>query len=151
MPLILLLFLCSSSALHSQVAYDTTIVTSGNYEKLAFRIGNGATQLFELSKKDVEVTAGRIEKIEFDKDTIAVKHDVDVEEFEVQFSRKNWKKILFGRACVHLAAQIEEFPMLHFVTDKESKELKFKNPKQIGEFLKSNYQKRIDCIGALED
>ena len=151
LSLILFLFICSGTDLHSQVAYDTTVVASANYEKLSFRLGDGATQLFELRKKDVEVTDGKIEKIELDKDTFAVKHDVNTGEFEIFFSRKNWKKILFDRQCVHLADEIKEFPTLHFVTDTETNELIFKNPKHIGEFLKATYQKRIDCIKASED
>ncbi len=149
--LIFLLSIFTSTNLLGQVEYDTTIVTSASYEKLSFRIGNGTTQLFELNKKDVDVTAGKIEKVKIDTDTFGVKHDAYTGEFDIFFSRKNWKKILFDRQCVHLADEIKEFPMLHFVTDTETNELLFKNPKHIGEFLKATYQKRIDCIEASED
>ncbi len=146
---ILLLILLNSTLGISQVVYDTII--TGDYEKLKFSLGNGTLQLYEVNEIAIDIRDGIIESSKHHTDTIGIKHDTMSNTLEVVPSDKTWIKLLFGRDCAHIAKEVNKYPSILFKMNESSNQLSFADPALMGEFLTSNYTKRLECIDTLED
>lgn len=134
--------------------YDTTILSTSPYEKLNFTFGNAEMQYFVVTETDVKINDGEIVKNKQTTDTISIKklgEDVKLEKYEIELSPYSWKKFLFLRECNYLAAQIEAYPTVKISRNKSTNELSFLEPEIIGPFVKSNFEKSLECIENTED
>lgn len=152
--LLIFIILSSISAVKSQSKYDTAVISNSNYEKLNFKLGSSEIQYFAVAKTDVDIRDGVIEKYKKSKDTIGIRNigaEFNIQNYEVELSVYNWTKTLFGRQCKYLANQIEVFPKLIISRKISTNELTFLEPELVGNFIKKNYEKRIECIESSDD
>ncbi|MDF1698549.1 MAG: hypothetical protein P1U56_22040 [Saprospiraceae bacterium] len=153
--LIILFFL---SFLHlisygQHIDYDTIVITHSEYSNLHFSFSDSLT-FFEVVETDVDIEDGEIIKYKQGKDTIAIQfvdEDLETEYYRILLSNKNWKHVLLGRSCKHIATDIDSFPQLKISRTKSSNTLSFTEPKTVDAFIKHNYQKRLACVKASED
>jgi len=144
---------CTFSFLYKascQIIYDTIVINEGRYEKLNFKVGNDAFQVFEVNKVDLDINNGEILSFKKNTDTIAIRHDTDKDVYEIRLSDKTWKQSLFGKYCSYLGNEVN-FPHLFLKRNKHSNALVFENTDVIGQFVKRNYLNRLECIKGLED
>lgn len=137
-----------------QSDYDTIVYGTTLYSELTFQFGNTEMSEYEVNEIDISVRNGEIEKNKIYKDTIGLRYfniDEYNEGYEIRLSNKTWGKTLFGRQCKYLENQVESYPNLILQRNRVSKEISFLEPKIVGDFIKSNYLKRIECIDSSED
>lgn len=138
----------------SQTKYDTTIIGAKSYTELTFQLGSEAMSSYEVNETDISIRNGKIEKNKTSRDTIRLRYffiDDLNEGYEICLSDKTWSKLLFGRQCEHLGEQIENYPSLLMKRNRITKELSFLKSKLVGDFMISNYSKRIECIDSSSD
>lgn len=137
-----------------QSDYDTIVYGTTLYSELTFQFGNTEMSEYEVNENDISVRNGEIEKNKIYKDTIGLRYfniDEYSEGYEIRLSDKTWAKTLFGRQCKYLENQVESYPNLILQRNRVSKEISFLEPKVVGDFIKSNYLKRIECIDSSDD
>lgn len=139
---------------NGQSQYDTIVHGTSQYSELNFQLGNKEMSEYEVNENDISIRNGVIEKNKIFIDTIALRHfsiDKLNEGYEIILSDKTWNKTLFGRQCKHLEDQVENYPNLILQRNRLSKEISFLEPKIVGDFIKTNYLKRIECIDSSDD
>lgn len=154
LTIISFVILLNSEVANAQIKYDTTIISSSYYGAFEFKIGNHEMQYFEVNEIDVDINDGEIELKKQLTDTIGIRNlesDSDYVRYEIELSDDDWGKLLFGRECRYLSNEIDVFPTLKISREKSTNRLSFMEPKLIGDFVKTNYEKNIECIDSLGD
>lgn len=138
----------------SQSQFDTLVYGSSQYAELTFQLGNSEMSEYLVNENDISIRNGEIEKNKHSTDTIGLRHfkiDDLYDGYEIRLSDKTWRQTLFGKQCKYLADKIENYPNLILQRNRISKKLSFVEPKVIGDFIKTNYLNRIDCIDSSDD
>ncbi len=137
-----------------QIQYDTIVYGTSQYSELTFQLGNGKMSEYEVKKIDISIRNGVIEKNKIFTDTIGLRQfNIDElnEGYEIRLSDKTWSQTIFGRQCKYLEEQVENYPNLILQRNRHSKKISFLEPEMVGDFVKTNYLKRIECIDSSED
>jgi len=137
-----------------QMDYDTVVSGTAQYGDLNFKLRNSKMTEYVVSETDLSIRNGVIEKNNVSLDTIALRAftiDGSHDGYEIRLSDKTWVKILFGRHCQHLADSIDSYPTLTLRRNRLSKTTSFLDPTLVGNFMKANYLKRIECIDSSDD